>query len=281
MDPSYSVKPATPNVVKNLIITTVVAFVLVLAANEFTGFNAVAHFGLFPFTSQYFKPWQFVTHIFLHSTNDIFHLFFNMLGLWMFGSALEQLWGPKKFLFYYFATGIGAGVIYSVATHFQLQPVFNEAQAYLQNPTYDAFDAFISANMRGSYDNTQVNEFLKAWYYDRSNPAYISASGELVQQVLIQRVNNPAVGASGAIYGLLLAFGISFPNAMIMMLIPPIPMKAKYFVFVFGAIELGLGLRNSLDDNVAHFAHLGGMVFGLILVFIYKKQDRRKNVNRI
>ena len=281
MDPSFSLRPATPTVVKNLIITTVVAFLLILGLNQFTNFQSIEHFGLFPWISPYFRPWQLVTHIFMHSTNNIFHLFFNMLGLWMFGSALEQLWGPKRFLLYYFITGIGAGIIYCIATHFQLQPVFTEANYYLQHPSYDAFESFVSTHMRGSYDDNEINELLKAWYPDKLNPGYINQSFDAVSRVVSERVNNPAVGASGAIYGLLLAFGISFPNAVIMMMIPPIPMKAKYFVVVFGLLELGLGLRNSLDDNVAHFAHLGGMIFGLVFVFLWKKQDRRKNVNRI
>jgi membrane associated rhomboid family serine protease len=99
-----------------------------------------------------------------------------------------------------------------------------------------------------------------------------------VSEISQTRQNTVNVGASGGLYGLLLAFGMIFPNVMIMMLIPPIPMKAKYFVMVFGAIELFSGLRNNVDDNVAHFAHLGGMLFGIILILLWKKQDRKRNV---
>jgi membrane associated rhomboid family serine protease len=99
-----------------------------------------------------------------------------------------------------------------------------------------------------------------------------------VSEISETRQNTVNVGASGGLYGLLLAFGMIFPNVMIMMLIPPIPMRAKYFVMVFGAIELFSGLRNNVDDNVAHFAHLGGMLFGIILILLWKKQDRKRNV---
>ena len=119
---------------------------------------------------------------------------------------------------------------------------------------------------------------MKEWYYDRENPGFISQSREYVSEISETRQNTVNVGASGGLYGLLLAFGMIFPNVMIMMLIPPIPMKAKYFVMVFGAIELFSGLRNNVDDNVAHFAHLGGMLFGIILILLWKKQDRKRNV---
>ena len=117
------------------------------------------------------------------------------------------------------------------------------------------------------------------WHKDRLNPGMINQSIRYVNDIVEFRINLPTVGASGAIYGLLLAFGMMFPNAMIMMLIPPIPMKAKYFVVVFGLIELSMGLRNNLEDNVAHFAHLGGMLFGLLLILYYRKQDRNRYVN--
>ncbi len=270
---SFSVTP----IVRAIIILCVALWLLTIGGSEM-GINLTNYLGLFNFNSSNFRPWQLLTHLFMHDTKEPFHLFFNMFGLWMFGSSLERFWGSKKFLIYFLITGIGAGVVQTTVTSFQLEPMQNAASAYATYPNYDSFQKFTSNYLPGSYDNEELNEFLKAWYYDPNNPGYISESKQLVSEVCQMRQNTVNVGASGSLYGLLLAFGMIFPNVMIMMLIPPIPMKAKYFVMVFGAIELFSGLRNNVDDNVAHFAHLGGMLFGIILILLWKKQDRNRNV---
>jgi membrane associated rhomboid family serine protease len=269
-------RPASGSVVRTLIIINVVAYVLLLLASEYAGDQPLKLFALHNWLSPDFKPWQILTHLFLHSTGGVFHLFFNMLALWMFGTALEQSWGPKRFVYYYFACGIGAALVHNTVVGFQLQPMISAADIYLSNPSYTLFEQFISNHLPGSYDNEQINEFLVAWYNDRMNPGYISQSQSFVNEVVDFRTNIPTVGASGAVYGLLLAFGMIFPNAMIMMLIPPIPMKAKYFVIVYGLIELSMGIRNNIEDNVAHFAHLGGMVFGILIILYYRKLDKNK-----
>lgn len=270
-------RPASGSVVRTLIIINVVAYVLLLLASEYAGDQPLNLFALHNWLSPDFKPWQIITHLFLHSTGGVFHLFFNMLALWMFGTALEQNWGSKRFVYYYFACGIGAALVHNTVVGFQLQPMISAADIYLSNPSYTLFEQFISNHLPGSYDNVQINEFLVAWYNDRMNPGYISQSQSFVNEVVEFRTNIPTVGASGAVYGLLLAFGMIFPNAMIMMLIPPIPMKAKYFVMVYGLIELSMGIRNNIEDNVAHFAHLGGMVFGILIILYYRKLDRNKH----
>jgi len=270
-------RPASGSVIRTLIIINVVAYVLLLLASEYAGDQPLKLFALHNWLSPDFKPWQIITHLFLHSTGGVFHLFFNMLALWMFGTALEQSWGPKRFVYYYFACGIGAALVHNTVVGFQLQPMISAADIYLSNPSYTLFEQFISNHLPGSYDNEQINEFLVAWYNDRMNPGYISQSQSFVNEVVDFRTNIPTVGASGAVYGLLLAFGMIFPNAMIMMLIPPIPMKAKYFVIVYGLIELSMGIRNNIEDNVAHFAHLGGMVFGILIILYYRKLDRNKH----
>jgi len=293
MDQS-SLRPKTPPVVKNLIIINVVVFFITMGVinlnqadasdipefiRPFIDFNPVKLFGLHTWISPDFRPWQFITNMFMHDVVSPFHLLFNMLGLWMFGATLENLWGPKRFLAYYLFTGIGAGIIYCTASYFQVQPVITEGSYYLQYPGYEAFDTFVSNHLPGSFDNEVINKFLQVWYEDPNNPQFILRSQEYVTQVIDIRLNTPAVGASGALFGLLLAYGVNFPNTMILMLIPPMPIKAKYFVVIFGLFELVMGVRNTLDDNVAHFAHLGGIIFGLMIVFFWKKQDRGKNVN--
>jgi membrane associated rhomboid family serine protease len=269
-------RSGSSSVIRTLIIINVVAYVLLLIASEYAGNTPMTLLALHNWLSPDFKPWQIITHLFLHSTDGVFHLFFNMLALWMFGSALEQSWGSKRLIYYYFACGIGAALVHNTVVGFQLQPMIAASDLYLSNPSYTLFEQFISNHLPGSYDNEQINEFLVAWYNDRMNPGYISQSQVFVNDVVEFRTNIPTVGASGAVYGLLLAFGMTFPNAMILMLIPPIPMKAKYFVIVYGLIELSMGLRNNIEDNVAHFAHLGGMVFGILLIFYYRKLDRNK-----
>lgn len=269
-------RSGSSSVIRTLIIINVVAYVLLLIASEYAGNQPMKLLALHNWLSPDFKPWQIITHLFLHSTGGVFHLFFNMLALWMFGSSLEQTWGPKRFVYYYFACGIGAALVHNTVVGFQLQPMIAAADLYLSNPSYTLFEQFISNHLPGSYDNEQINEFLVAWYNDRLNPGYITQSQVFVNDVVEFRTNIPTVGASGAVYGLLLAFGMTFPNAMILMLIPPIPMKAKYFVIVYGLIELSMGIRNNIEDNVAHFAHLGGMVFGILLIFYYRKLDRNK-----
>lgn len=269
-------RSGSSSVIRTLIIINVIAYVLLLIASDYAGNEPMKLLALHNWLSPDFKPWQIITHLFLHSTGGVFHLFFNMLALWMFGSALEQTWGPKRFTYYYFACGIGAALVHNTVVGFQLQPMIDAADLYLSNPSYTLFEQFISNHLPGSYDNAQINDFLVAWYNDRLNPGYITQSQVFVNDVVEFRTNMPTVGASGAVYGLLLAFGMTFPNAMILMLIPPIPMKAKYFVIVYGLIELSMGLRNNIEDNVAHFAHLGGMVFGILLIFYYRKLDRNK-----
>jgi membrane associated rhomboid family serine protease len=277
MNSTFSPRPITPPVVRGLLIVSIAFYIIVLGLAEFFKVDSFQYLGLYTWSSSLFRPWQLITHLFLHDTTQVFHLFFNMLGLWMFGSAMEQFWGSKRFLIYFLITGIGAGMLHITVTGWQLAPVQQATDVFLTFPSYTLFEQYVSNYLPGSYDNEYINNFLKAWYYDRLNPGYIAESQKIVEEISTFRLNTVAVGSSGAIYGLLLAFGMTFPNAMIMMLIPPIPMKAKYFVFVFGAIELVLGLRNSLTDNVAHFAHLGGMVFGIVMILIWRKHDRSSN----
>ena len=182
----------------------------------------------------FFQPWQVVTHMFMHG--DLGHIFFNMFALFMFGSQLERVWGPQRFLTYYVVCGLGA---------FALHELVVGLQFYADYGTFfPAVEQFVSPN---------ASPLQKA----------------RVMEIVYGRV----VGASGAVFGLLLAFGMLFPNTQLMLLFPPIPIRAKYFVMGYGAIELLLALQNSPGDNVAHFAHLGGMIFGYVLLKRWQ-QDR-------
>ncbi|MEX1188435.1 MAG: rhomboid family intramembrane serine protease [Bacteroidia bacterium] len=278
MNGSLSPRNSLPPVVKSLLIISVVSWLLVIFLKEAFQFNAIKYFALYSWESSYFRPWQLFTYLFLHDDSGIFHLFFNMLGLWMFGSVLERFWGAKRFLAYFLITGMGAGIIHLTISNIQLHPMHSAAEAYLEGPNYAAFDNFTAKYLPNSYSNETLNKFKVEWYYHPEDRRLISESQLMVQEIKEIRSNTPSVGSSGALYGLLLAFGMLFPNAMVMMLIPPIPMKAKYFVFIFGGLELFMGIQNNINDNVAHFAHLGGMVFGIILILFWRKQDKNRNV---
>lgn len=233
-----------PDAVKNLLILNVLAFVALLVMYA-QGIDLNRLAGLYYWKSPNFEPYQLVTHMFMHG--GFIHIFFNMFALWMFGSPLEQVWGPKRFLTFYFVTGLGAALLHLGVIHFQylnlvadmpienVQSVLREGASIIaQNKNYTAPD------MR------QLNLLL----------------------------NVPTVGASGAVYGILLGFGMLFPNTRLMLLFPPIPIKAKYFVIGYAAIELYMGISNNPGDNIAHFAHLGGMLFGFILIKIWQKSRR-------
>lgn len=211
----------TPFIVKNLIIINIIVLVATMINENFMYEN----FSLFSFHSPFFKPYQFITHMFMHG--GIWHLFFNMYTLWIFGSILENVWGSKKFLLFYFVTGLGAALLHNLVLEIELST--------LQN-------AFQSGNMAAQ---TSIMNILRT----------------------------PTVGASGAIYGVLLGYGMLFPNNIISLIFPPIALKAKWFVIIFGAIELLMGVTGTGSD-VAHFAHLGGMVFGFILIMYWKKKGK-------
>lgn len=233
----------TPPVVKNLIIINVVLWVASLIFLQFLQVNLNFLLGIFYVQSPLFKPWQIVTHMFMHSNERIFHLFFNMWALWMFGKILENVWGSKRFLIYYLATGLGAALIHTLVYYIQLAPDI--------------------AALKSAYSVDRINMALLQEILQPGNPYYS----------LGRSLSIPTVGASGAVYGLLLAFGMLFPNTPLMIIPIPVPIKAKWLIIGAGAISLFLGLTGR-GGNVAHFAHLGGMIFGFILIKYWNKFTR-------
>jgi len=229
-----------PEVVKNLLIINGLFFLATISLQD-TGIDLVRWFGLHQFQSPDFMPHQMITHMFMHG--DFFHLLFNMFMLWMFGKTLENVWGAKRFLIYYIITGLGAVIIYVLFVQYQIYGIANE------------FPNFLEAAKDGKVSGTVTRE----GFIPDVNSSNLS-----------QLVNTPMVGASGAIYGLLLAFGMLFPNTLLYIYFA-IPIKAKYVVMVLGAIALFSGMQNNPSDNIAHFAHLGGMIFGFILLKYWQK----------
>jgi len=225
-----------PPVVKNLIMINLIMLFADITAQHVFGVRLSATLGLHFPKSELFMPLQLVTHMFMHG--GILHLFFNMFALFMFGRVLEQVWGPKRFLTYYLVCGLGAAFVHETVILIQYEKVMLAISP-------EQYEAVLNG---GAYFGIITNEMKSLWLI----------------------LNTPTVGASGAVFGILLAFGVLFPNTQLMLLFPPIPMKAKYFVMIFGAIELYLAVTRP-GSNIAHAAHLGGMVFGYFLIRYWRQ----------
>ena len=226
-------------VVKNLLLINILFYIAQWAIPSFT-----QNLELYPISSEDFKPWQLATHFFMHSPYSIGHIFFNMFALVIFGSQLERVWGAQRFLGYYISCALGAAVLHLGVNYYRIHIIeINlslEDLELFRNSAYDAFQ-------KGMNFKDPV----------------------LAQLNLLH--HTPMLGASGAVFGLLAAFGYLFPNTELMLLFPPIPIKAKYFVIGYAALELYLGVSNNPSDNVAHFAHLGGALVGIIIVLYWGK----------
>ena len=260
-----------PTVVKNLLIINGLCYLanVVLESRFNISLNELC--GLYYPESHYFKPFQLVTHVFMHGS--FMHLFFNMFSLWMFGSVLENYWGPKRFFIYYFVTALGAAFLHTGVNAYEVNKIKTEVAAYQSNPSYDAFISFQNKDI-GLSENEGFQQFIQEWHMQKDNPMFIKNSLEIADAIVQRKMNVPTIGASGAVFGLLLAFGMLFPNTELIMLFFPIPVKAKYFVMIYGAMELFQGISNNPSDNVAHFAHLGGMLFGFILIKYWNKKRK-------
>lgn len=258
-----------PLVVKNLLIINILMLFADFVLSSSFNIQLTRILGLYYFESEYFRPYQFITHMFMHG--GLAHLFFNMFALWMFGRVLESVWGSQRFLIYYFVTGLGAAVLHTFVNWIEISSMVNAANAFTNTPSPELFSAFINNHI--SSPNRQVYDFIITWGDDPGNQAYITQAVTMVENSLRFKMNIPTVGASGAVFGVLLAFGMLFPNTKLMLLFPPIPIKAKYFVIAYGCIELYLGLTRP-GSNIAHFAHLGGMLFGFLLIKYWQKNTR-------
>ena len=263
------------DVVKQLLIINVLFFIADSLHDQgvFTVLD-MDLFALFYPESENFRPYQIVTHFFMHG--NVPHLFFNMFALVMFGSALEQLWGPKRFLFFYIVCALGAALIHTLVNYFEIGGIHQAIEVFKAAPSYDSYIAFLENNaiFRNSL-NASGQSLLNELGENLQNGvagAATEASNTLTQ-ISHMLVNNypPVVGASGAIYGLLLGFGMLFPNVELMLIFLPIPIKAKYFIPILMVVELFLGINQFSWDNIAHFAHLGGALFGFLLVVYWKK----------
>lgn len=274
-----------PTVVKNLLIINVILWIASILIRLKFNVGLEDYLGLYYFGAEKFQPFQIISHMFMHSYFHpqqgiiFFHIFFNMFALWMFGKVVENVWGAKRFFIYYLVCGVGAAIIHYLVQYIQIGPVLTEIDDFLNNPSYKGFKQFVESPSLQviSYD-IQNHSNLLLQKYNRLievNPAQaLQVAVDFMEQYRIDYLNaRLVVGASGAVFGILLAFGMLFPNARLMLLFPPIPIKAKYAVIGYGILELTLGISGFSWDNVAHFAHLGGMLFGFILIKYWGKHQ--------
>ncbi|QEC68587.1 rhomboid family intramembrane serine protease [Panacibacter ginsenosidivorans] len=220
-----------PTIVKNLIIINVLVFAAEFVLPK-SGVNVDDLFALHTWQSDLFKPWQFVTYMFMHSTDDFSHIFFNMLALWMFGSVLENVWGPKRFLTFYIVCGLGAALCHMIVLYFENQQIINDYNTW---------------------------SLAQQQYYAAA---------------LQDRLNTATIGASGAVFGCLAAFGYLFPNDNLYVM-GLIPIKAKWLVIIYAGVELFSAVQNSAGDTVAHVAHLGGALAGFLMVYFWNKTNKK------
>jgi len=239
-----------PEIVKNLLIINGLFFLAKMTLASEIDMDKL--FALHPFQSPDFEPYQLITHMFMHG--DLTHLFFNMFAIWMFGKVLENVWGSKRFLIYYIVTGLGAMILYTIVQHIQIsileaKMTIEQIQVIASDKGYEIFQILNnSQDINKLATSYQINQNT----YDLMRLYYI-----------------PVLGASGALFGILLGFGMLFPNTLLYLYFA-IPVKAKYFVIGYGVLELFLSIMNA-NDGVAHFAHLGGMLFGFILLKYWQK----------
>ena len=230
-----------PVVTKNLLAINVVMFLALIVADK-NGVDLNNILGLHFYMSEEFHPYQLVTYMFMHG--GFSHLFFNMFALFMFGRTLEYVWGPKRFLIFYVVAGLGAAFV---------QELVGAVRFYNLVEGVDA-DKLAIVFEEGAAALREGKNFILP---------------KLAELNLV--LNSQTVGASGAVYAILLGFGMLFPNRPLYLMFIPVPIKAKWMVMGYGHIELALGV-SSANDGIAHYAHLGGMLFGVLLILYWKHQ---------
>lgn len=232
--------------IKHLIIINVIVFVAPqLMHLDFSNILAL-HFPM----NEKFGFWQYVSHMFMHGSFS--HILFNMYGLWAFGAPLEQMWGRNKFIFFYFSAGLGAAIIYTLVNYYQFSGIY---------------ELFIDAGLNKS-EIISILEVAKT-----NDQRVINAVTQEHFDKIIGLYNTSAVGASGAVYGVLVAFGMYFKDAKLMMIFLPVPIAAKYFIPILIAIDFFFGMTNYSIGNIAHFAHIGGALIGFLIAWYWKKNQ--------
>jgi membrane associated rhomboid family serine protease len=254
-------------VVKNLLIITIGMFVL----SGFLSFNIVGIAALYNPISGNFQPWQFFTYMFLHG--GLGHLFGNMFALFIFGPLLERFWGSNRFLIFYLVTGVGAGVIYAGVNYLDMRSMKQDMEIYMTNPSPDAFSRYVGSHASGLYRN--LYDIIDQYERNPQSAQLERETKQYVQLIYERSANIPMIGASGAIFGILAAFALLFPNTELFLLFFPFPIKAKYFVGFYLLYELYAEFNRTPGDNIAHLAHLAGALIAFVLLRLWRKERNR------
>jgi len=259
-----------PPIIKNLLIINGLVF---LAQNTFAGptssFSFEDYFALHAWQSDLYKPWQLITHMFLHG--DFGHILGNMFALWMFGSILENLWGPKRFLLFYMLCGVGAALIHLAILSYQLIPLATEYEHLLLLSKTNASGFTEAIYNYSTKHQIPLTQILAENKVSLSTPGLAPQLMDMITSYYNKTLGTATLGASGAVFGILIAFVYLFPNTDIYIYFL-FPVKAKWLGIAYFAFELYKGIQNAAGDNIARWAHVGGAIIGFILVFIWKKK---------
>jgi len=251
--------------VRSLLIVNIGIFAI-----SYMGFNMNNFLELYKLDSPQFQPYRLFTYMFAHGGG--WHILMNMLFLFFFGPLLEQFWGSNKFLIFYLGTGIGAALIYSGVTYVGNASFESKINDYYSAPNPDKFNAIIVND--AIFYHAQLNEFMSKYYENPKDESLIRESQFYLEELAKFRQSGAMLGASGAVYGLLMACALLFPNLQVQLLIPPIPIKMKYLALAGGLWALYKWIKDDPEDNVAHWAHLGGMIFAYIMIMFWKRQGK-------
>lgn len=237
--------------IKHLLLLNILFFV----ASNLYGDRLVDLLALWFPQNPNFALWQVVSHMFMHG--GLMHIFFNMYALWAFGSPLERMWGTQKFVFFYFSAGIGAALIHTGVNYYHV---------------HQGIDALVAAGQ-------QEGEILNILAQGKFDTSWAQMVPDGVVNRMLDSYFTPAVGASGAIYGILVAFGMSFPNSELFLIFLPIPIKAKYFIPALIALDLFSGVTgySVFGGGIAHFAHVGGALFGFLMMWYWRRNQFNRN----
>lgn len=254
-------------IVRQLLLINVGLFV----AQSWLGLDLIRSLGLRYVFASSFHPYQFLTHLFVHASFN--HLVGNMLSLLTFGPILERTLTPKRFLGFYLFTGIGAAAFYAGTQCFTIGRLEALYHTYLVQPNPTSFVTFLNHFPHHTYNS--FYSFITAFFEHPDNPTYLAKSKAIISQLYTLKAEMPTVGASGAVFGILTAFAMLFPNTALFLHFIPIPIRAKYMIVIYGIHELYAGIRANPTDNVAHFAHLGGILLAYFFIRWWRKRYYR------
>ena len=260
-----------PMIIKNLLIVNVLFFLAQKTIGSQGLFDMEDVLALHHVRSPLFKPWQLITHMFLHG--NLMHLFGNMFALWMFGSVLENLWGPKRFLTFYFICGIGAALLHLAFLWYDYHTLLQDFMQLKLTPTPELMTNFYQR--WGLFQDATAGNLLTEYLRDPSNTFVQSKTVSYISDITYRAISTPTLGASGAVFGVMAAFVYLFPNTYIYLYFF-VPVKAKWIGLIYFGIEIYYAWQNSEGDNVARWAHIGGAIVGFILVITWNKKKRKE-----